>query len=428
MNKNKTKLLMAAVMLTLSVVLLAGASLAWFTMSTSPEVTGMQVTLFTDRALLVARDELNAEGELTFDQSISLGDLFEDLAPLKPISTADGVNWFIPEYHPTTGELLSPAEFKLANIDVNANVKMVYADGSPLSEADAFIAGNNGYFVYCDFWLKTEYEDGCDVTLSAPNIVLGNRDNAHLESWETDLNHRHHGVFGSYALAMYEKNEDEATNTANPVYRIDNNVQTALRIGFIIYDENGNPEDRFVIYEPNADQRSSAIGKPAGGELGNYVHGYEIETDQATGEPTNYLSDTYIPTRPIGLGTDGKGTLVDIAPDDLIVQLAGKWDLEKVKKKVMAGETPNSMDVDTFGRFVKNTSALLAQPNYYNFKTTTTLEMDLGSSSTVVHLGSEEAKKIRMFIWLEGQDPDCWNDIASGSFVVNLEFAAQTDE
>ena len=43
----------------------------------------------------------------------------------------------------------------------------------------------------------------------------------------------------------------------------------------------------------------------------------------------------------------------------------------------------------------------------------------------ITTLKANEPLKIRLFIWIEGQDVDCWNDIAAGSFRVNLELSAE---
>jgi len=39
---------------------------------------------------------------------------------------------------------------------------------------------------------------------------------------------------------------------------------------------------------------------------------------------------------------------------------------------------------------------------------------------TTVH--HETIQKMRIFIWIEGQDIDCWNQIAGGNIYANLEF------
>ncbi len=70
-NKTKSKLLAAVITLLLSLVMLVTASLAWLTISTKPEISGMQVQLFTGKALLISDAE---DGE--YSQLLNLGDYF----------------------------------------------------------------------------------------------------------------------------------------------------------------------------------------------------------------------------------------------------------------------------------------------------------------------------------------------------------------
>ncbi len=435
MNKTKYKLVMLACVMLVSLVLLVTASFAWYSISTSPEITGLQVTLFTDRALLVSRD-----GE-DYDQAISLTDKFKYYASLKPISTVDGVHWFTAEYGlDTTGSITG--NFLLNTDGGNVGVYKKDANGNytdqMLTGEAYFNANNRGYYVYCDFWLATELEEGCNVTLSAPDLSLEN-----LEKWEEDA-----GRYGSYALAAYALQEDGTAAT------IDNNAQTALRVGFMIYDEAGNPA-RFVIYEPNADQRGDPKDKPAIED--EYVQGfglienpaYDAESNPNVPMYLNYIDGTYIPTYPIGIvkkqvDTDGDGTPdteresyepVEIDPEDLIIQKRGYWNetaenfMERAKRGVL-----NSNDILKFGRFVWDNTKLAVDETtgIYTFPTgdSSNQNTDLASSSIIVSLkGRDEngvhGQRITMYIWLEGQDADCWNDIADGTFAVNLEFAAQ---
>lgn len=426
MKKGKTKLMATAVMLLLSLLMLAGASLAWFTISTSPEISGMQVTVFTNRALLISDT-----GEIdSFTQSINLSEKFAYYASLKPISTVDGKYWFIPTYDEVTGAIKPVNEFILATAE-NANVPIYETDDQGnyttlKTGIDLFNAQKSGYYVFCDFWLATEYDTDVSVTLSVPGD--------HLEAWEEDEDHPHGARYGSYALASYAMKGDN-------VYTIDNNAQTALRIGFLTNKD--TDDERFVIWEPNADQRSDIV-KP---EDGSYIHGFTptinpaYESDNTQPKYLNYKSNSYIPTLPIRATFDEDGNvngaevtpLAEIDPTNMIVQMAGKWNLTKVQERIRAGKKINSNHIDLFGNFVKDSSVLktLNDNGIVDFEQTQP-EMGLASNSIIVTLkgrdpetGNIQPQKVTMFIWIEGQDPDCWNDIADGTFIVNIEFAAQ---
>jgi hypothetical protein len=48
------------------------------------------------------------------------------------------------------------------------------------------------------------------------------------------------------------------------------------------------------------------------------------------------------------------------------------------------------------------------------------------SDTYIVRLEKDVPQRVRLFIGREGQDADCWNDIATGSFIINLELAGET--
>ena len=119
MQKFKIKIFLAGLSLLIALVMLVTASVAWFTISTAPEISGIQVGIYGKRTLLLSDD-----GE-EFVQYLDLSQKFKDLAPLHPVSTVDGLNWFIPTYNSKTGELRDPSEFILDDTLEYANVIIV---------------------------------------------------------------------------------------------------------------------------------------------------------------------------------------------------------------------------------------------------------------------------------------------------------------
>lgn len=76
------------------------------------------------------------------------------------------------------------------------------------------------------------------------------------------------------------------------------------------------------------------------------------------------------------------------------------------------------------GRFIQNNQSLLSSPVIpLTDGTKDLVATDRGADNAVLHLKPGEARRVRIFFWLEGQDPDCWNDIAEGSIIANMEFA-----
>jgi len=393
MNKHATGLISSGIFLLLSVVMLAGASVAWFTISTKPEISGMQVQLYTNQALLVS-DSRNGE----YVQALDIGAAFCRYVELRPVSTADGVNWFLPAYE-VSGPLKDPSEFILDDNLSHSNILNCAQDGTPLDGAALMAAREQGYYVWAEFWLKTE-EELCNVCLSVPG-------SSELDQWETEQ-----GTYGTYALTDYELDGQN-------LILLDTQAQAALRVGFLV--EAGTDAQRFVIYEPNADQRSSP-GKPESTSAETserYVVGFDKSSN-------NYSEGYYIPTQPIGKNAAGVGEVTGIDGADLIIQQQGVWDTQTLRETLLDGRVPGSNEVDSMGRFVADTAELMNALDENTNMAPIGINTSIASEPVIISLTKDNPQKIRMFVWLEGQDVDCWNDVAAGSFVINLEFAGET--
>jgi len=393
MEQMKRKLLMAGLSLTVAVVMMVTASMAWMTISTKPEISSIQVTLYTKQTLLSSSNNQN------YVQYLDISEQFKNLAPLRPASTTDGVNWFIPTYNEVVnpkdddqtddGALNAASEFVLDDSLKYANVSIAGKTGDELREAI-----RNGYYVYADFWLKTE-EEGCKVRLSVPESKSS------LQSGEEKT-----GKYGSYVLAGEEQMTVEGNRAG---FMSTREAESCVRVGFLFTDPQTQTK-KFIIYEPNADQRSSEE-KPTDH---TYVHGYTFDAG-------SYKDGNYIKTQPIGKDGNGKGKEQNLMPDQLIIQKKSEWG-SGAAAKFSAGETPSSNEVNTLGKF-------LSPAGIYNAGGTAVAVAgqtgDIGSD-VLMTLKQDVPVEVRMFIWLEGQDVDCWNDIAAGSFVVNLELAGET--
>ncbi len=450
MPKYKMKLIMAAVSMGLAVILLVSASLAWLTISTHPEIGGIQVKLFSSRTLLLSRDT----EELDFKQYIDLSQDFAYLVPLRPVSTVDGLNWFIPTYNGITGELKDPSEFILDNTLTFANVSTL-ADGST-DENPVELTGdalqqrsNRGYYVYTDFWMMTEEENGCIVRLTIPHT-----DELHEEEQEQ-------GAFGSYVLQTYELTADGEGST---VALLSRSAETAMRVGFLL-NHDGNEEyadvtDSFFIYEPNADKRSDDDKPLAVDDSELLEDDYDVDyiVDYRFVK-SSYIDGQYFVTKPIGIVTKTKNVLdneenniynsngnasfdyepVNIPQSKLLIQKASRWDIDAVQEKLEAGLAINSNDVMypmggflntplVYGALEDDTDSEYEINNQNRIADISEMQTSIAGSSMIVKLKKETPLKIRLFIWIEGQDVDCWNDISAGSFIVSLELAGETIE
>ena len=302
--KLKRKLFVIAISILLTMTVFIGASYAWFTLSTHPEITGMKVTMYTKSTLLLSED-----GE-TYDRFIDISEKFAGLATLKPVSTVDLENWFIPTYGPAG--LNNAEDFILDDKLEYANVPIDGMTGTDLVEAMA-----KGYYVYGDFWMKTEESEGCTVRISIPN----DPDSISDEEYSG-------GRYGSFVLPKLFKKSDSGNGGASggAVYEDrSNNCYTSVRVGFLLYEQDDIETDAdgnntikdgaepvgYYIYEPNADMRSAAV-KPDD----VYVLGYDFDAD-------TYTSAKYFETHPIGIvdkTTEKEPIIVDLG-DDYILPL-----------------------------------------------------------------------------------------------------------
>lgn len=499
MPKIRTKIF-AALMLTLvALVMLVVASVAWFTISTNPEISGMQVSIKApDRVLVSETGE-----EDTWEDTLNLSESFGYYAPLKPVSTVDGLHWFLPEYE-TSGSLKNVNQFELDDELKYAN-SMIYQLSTTSGKMEKLTgsalqtASNNGYYVYADFFLKSE-EDLTDIHLTFANPYA--QENTELN--DTD---------GTYVLPAYELEINEDEPEESPIKytlkNISNDTQNVVRVGFLVnpvydassdtkvtdtvdtseiegYSTDDYSKNQFYIYEPNSDQRTS-VNKPVTSaddytKLDRYIESYDYKGEKITsGEDTTVIPEDYkngyyyetLPVEKTGTvdqkDTDGKVikykyTQSRLDPKQLIPQHFCQWNsdslLETMKETITTpGATKwwKSDDVKyPYGSFL-NSNSLYNGTTLYDTVFPGLMLSDIGgtgaglnigkqtadedgsieiypydnvisysSSQSIVTLKKDKPVRIRLFVWLEGQDIDCWNDVAAGGFVVNLELGGIT--
>lgn len=410
-RKALTKLIAAFLLLMLSLTLAAAGTYAWFTLSTAPEIGGMQLSIGGSNTIRIAPDvsESTASGLAhypgTFAEELTLSG---NLGSLTPVSTADGIHWFLPTYQKLSdgGALEDISKFTM-----ETDLSHGYTPG----------ASESGSYVYLDFWI---------VAPTAQTVRIATGTSAQ-------------DTAGSFAMAR-----PKIVSDGNGNYSVSPEPSAAaasLRVGFLadgqttsdaavfayvhsaaynkdyhtlkgVYQNRGEQADtetaaRFTIYEPNGDLHPQ-------GETG-----YRI-------------------TKPIGLaGT--QPTEMDVT-DRLTVQLASSWTLDGEETKISqalaaallqanrANTTLESEQVvsdylfDTYlqgqlegyvttGGFVKRAADL---------KEGSAPETGGATEDVwVVSLEANVPQRIRMFLWLEGQDADCGNDAMDASLILNLELA-----
>lgn len=461
MNKIMSKLVVSILALAVAATLTATASYAWLTIAGAPEVDGIQVNIGGSNTIMVAPDMVYTGEDGTvyhypgsFGQTLNFTnydtyDYLENLIGLSPVSTCDGVHWFLPEYYSTEdaevrngmafdGQMKPPSQF-----DVDTSLEFA-------NQAQAQSDTLEGHYIYLDFW----------VVSPAPSYKLRVSTGDQYDD------------SGSYVISLMEPVEvDQDGDAQNDRYELapaDETAVSSVRLGFLVnldwakyedvtyyasksrdaqtytrllgqYQEPGealeqyaDAQNRFTIYEPNGDLH------PAGNETeGAY---YRI-------------------TKPLGL-VDGQVLERNIS-SILTVQKKSTWDLAsnnletKLAQEFQTAIVGTSFDTDataelfsyfyntrlqgqldaymTRGRFIKSTASLYAAADPITgivAQDALALRNTAGATDDVyiTTLHKDIPQRIRLFIWVEGQDADCENHVSDANLAVNIEFAGSNEK
>ena len=444
MNKIYIKLIAISLTLVLAVSMVVLTSYAWFVLSGSPEVAGIQVSIGGGNTILIApdiRQEVDGvvyhypggfSDKLHFSQHESYAYL-QQLGGLTPVSTANGIDWYLPAYYTYgdeqvrqgkafSGQLKDVSEFVLDYDLSHANL--------PAEEEDLI---QKGSYVYLDFWVVSP---GSDYTL---RVSKGDENGG---SFLIDLMQPMQTESG-YVLAADTADASGAVRVgflANDVKIVDDTMLHYQNSGFFqsqytslrgVYMEPhvgsyGDIGSRFTIFEPNGDLHPNGMAEPG----------------------------SYVLTQPLAKVND-VATPVSIQ-DRLTVQLASRWTaaengagtmIEQIFQAAVRGMDTQNMESTQIsqsfyqeylqgqlnsyvekGSFVKRTSELYAYENLI-------LPEQLGQLDTagatddvyIIKLEKNIPQRIRLFVWLEGQDVDCINEISASSFFLSLELAGGSE-
>ena len=153
------KLLTSIALMVMAITLMVTVSYAWLTLSDAPEIAGIKLTIGGDNTILIANDVkyINDDNEV-----ISYPDYFsknttlstpED-ALLSPVSTSDGVHWFIPT-------ITKDGQMKVESIkDFTLDENLRYANTS------------EGGYIYVDFWVMSPL-DNCVLRICTGDDEVG---------------------------------------------------------------------------------------------------------------------------------------------------------------------------------------------------------------------------------------------------------------
>lgn len=427
-KKAYIKIACTAAALLCAMAMIVMSSYAWLTASTSPVAEGIQVAVGGGSTILLAPDVVNDEGVHypgTFGATLRLDDLLdaEAYSGLTPVSTADGLNWYLPVYYTEDGPEVTAGTARAGDLkpydQFLCDETLTYANLPVNDEREA-----KGSYLYADFWVVSpgsRYE----LRVSTSNDASG---------------------AGSYVVDLPQVVE---TKNGFAMQTPEYPASESLRVGFLV-NQNAAAESAVAYAANRGDQRYTTLmgdyqkaGEQVQPASYNTFHIYE-----PNGSSHSALGETgYIATYPLGRN-DTSVTGIPVG-SRLSVQMASQWEENKVNDLFtasvqQAGDTATAADVQAQlyknlagrsdyvnkGQFIQNTDKLYANLKEDHTVSRVTLEQmakaGANESNSIVTLERNVPQRIRMFIWLEGQDADCVSGASVSGFAMRIELAGST--
>ena len=422
------KIACTAAALLCAMAMIVMSSYAWLTASTSPVAEGIQVAVGGGSTILLAPDLMNDAGKHypgAFGATLRLDDLLNTGAysGLTPVSTADGLNWYLPAYYTEDDLEVQAGTAKAGDLkpydQFLCDETLTYAN-LPVDDERAA----KGSYLYADFWVVSpgsRYE----LRVSTSNDASG---------------------AGSYVVDLpqvVETKDSFAMQT--PEYP----ASESLRVGFLV-NQNAAAESAAAYTANGGDQRYTKLmgdyqkaGEQVQPASYNTFHIYEPNGSSHTAQ----RETGYIATYPLGRN-DTSVTGIPVG-GRLSVQMASQWEENTVKDLFtasvqQAGDTATAADVQARlyknlagrsdyvnkGQFIQNTGKLYENLGQDHTVLRDTLEQmakaGANESNSIVTLERNVPQRIRMFIWLEGQDADCVSGASVSGFAMRIELAGST--
>ena len=458
MTKVYIKLIAMSLALILSVSVVIMSSYAWLVLSGNPAATGIQVAIGGGNTILMAPNvKFTAEGKTynipgQFSDKMNFGQMeqyayLQEVGNLTPVSTSNGIDWFMPTYYSGNDELVQQgrvpsgalrdiSEFQVDSFLNHAN--------QPQSEKNKIDEGN---YIYLDFWVVAPGGDYFlrvstgDGTEDGGSFVIDLLEPGKDEEGNNVLTQPR----GSAAAAVrvgFLANDLMLTDETMEQYtesRYFDNRFTALR-GIYAEPDTGasyNDWDRFTIYEPNGDYH------PAKPELdGSYVETKSLEwkDGQIQENQQSYRNPNLtVQKKSTWDMADSTQTAIEQRYQTALVARLGEVLSEQDKGDLFYGKYLQGQ-ISPYvnkGAFIKNMGNVISLLNSKGVVTAEQLNGEPvgaageGSIKTagatddvyIIKLERNVPQRVRMFIWLEGQDIDCVDSISSARFAVNIELA-----
>jgi len=437
MKKVYAKLVAMSLLLVLSLTAVVSASYAWFAISENPVASGIQVSLSGGNTILIAPDISKTVGGVTyhipgtFEETLNFAqhssyDYLKKLGGLSPVSTADGIHWFIASFYGASDPevqsgLMSAGDLRPIR-DFVQDDTLAYANQGKDSE----LLGQ-GHYVYLDFWVVSpgsNYVLRISTGTDTGSYVIDLLDPEATTATSTGFTLNNSGITSTAASVRvgFLTSSAEAGGTAFSLYQASSQYDsryTALRG---VYVEPGaaaedSQQNRFMIYEPNADAH------PTGAVTdGSYVATYPVGLVNGIPSAQNVLSQTAVQMRNEWKEANGSLLIEQLYQTSLIGNLENGSDPEKF----YTGYLQNNLSAYIrSGAFIKYSYLLGAN---VDARWLETMEKANASEDVyIVELERNVPQRIRMYIWLEGQDVDWDPSVAGNRFALSIEFAGGTN-
>lgn len=460
MKKMIIKLTAATLSLILAVTVAVMSSYAWLTISESPAVNSIYIAIGGGSTILVAPDLTQVvDGETVhypgyFDDTLNFSaydsyDYLQSLGGMTPVSTADGVNWVLPAYYEESDPEVADGRVKLGQIKPYNS----FTVDNTLSNANLTNTQTDridqGSYIYLDFWVVSPGEN-YRLRVSTGDEGNGSFAVSLMEPTQTDKNEDGHAdgytltAAGDAAAASvrigFLANETVAQDESMLGYLTSPGYSdrfTRLKGAYHDPGEIGIPSDyRFLIYEPNgtlhpdanvAEDGSYVITEPL------YSGGGSIFPTEVSGNLTVQDTSTWLPA------DNGAGTMIEQVFQGTVIgntfrsssisELTRDFYMDylqgQVGSYVKTGDFFKRTDnLYTLSRAELATSAYIGQEKENE---SSTLLAGATDDAYIVDLERNVPQRIRMFIWLEGQDADCNNDVKNSVIAVSVELAGSNN-
>ena len=427
-KKAYIKIACTAAALLCAMAMIVMSSYAWLTASTSPVAEGIQVAVGGGSTILLAPDLVNNAGVHypgAFGATLRLDDLLDADAysGLTPVSTANGLSWYLPAYYTEDDLEVQAGTARAGDLKPHdqflCDETLTYAN---LAAGDEVAA--KGSYLYVDFWVVSpgsRYE----LRVSTSDDASG---------------------AGSYVVDLPQVVE---TKNGFAMQTPEYPASESLRVGFLV-NQNAAAESAAAYTANGGDQRYTKL-------MGDYQKvGEQVQPAsyntfriyEPNGSSHSAQGETgYIATYPLGRN-DTSVTGIPVG-GRLSVQMASQWEEDRINDLFtasvqQAGDTATAADVQAQlyknlagrsdyvkkGQFIQNTGKLYENLGQDHTVLQATLEQmakaGANESNSIVTLERNVPQRIRMFIWLEGQDADCVSGASVSGFAMRIELAGST--